>query len=166
MQKLSLHIDFTEYDSIDELDPADKALIEKASDALLQAYAPYSNFKVGAAILLDNGEIILGNNQENAAYPTGLCAERVALFFAGANYPATKIKTIAVSARSGKFMIKDVLTPCGGCRQAIAEYEVKQQSPIRIIMTSEKGKVLVAESIDALLPLKFYSHNFGTPSGK
>lgn len=157
MKKLSLNIEFTEYNSVEELPAEDQTLVEKAIESTLGAYAPYSNFKVGAALLLDNGEVILGSNQENAAYPSGLCAERVAIFAAGANYPASKIKTIAVTARSDNFIIGEALTPCGGCRQAIAEYEVKQGQPIRIVMAAENGKILVADSIDVLLPLKFYS---------
>lgn len=147
----------SEYASLAELEPMDRQLVDRAIEATLGAYAPYSHFKVGAALLLDNGEIVIGNNQENAAYPSGLCAERVAIFYAGANYPASKVKAIAVTARSDNFIIGDTLSPCGACRQTIAEYEVKQREPIRIIMAAESGRVLIADSIDALLPLKFYS---------
>lgn len=157
VKKLNISIELTEYDSVEELPEEDRMLVDGAIEASMGAYAPYSNFRVGAALVLDNGEVILGSNQENAAYPSGLCAERVAIFAAGANYPASKIKAIAVTARSDNFIVGDALSPCGGCRQAIAEYEIKQGEPIRIIMAAENGKVLIADSIDSLLPLKFYS---------
>jgi cytidine deaminase len=119
------------------------------------AYAPYSEFHVGAAVLLENGEIIAGNNQENAAYPSGLCAERVALFYAGSQYPTIAIKTIAISVKSKNVIISEPLSPCGGCRQVIAEYENKFKKPIRIIMSGEKGQIYIANSIESLLPLMF-----------
>ena len=101
--------------------------MQNAKSALKTAYAPYSGFFVGASVLLENGEIINGSNQENVAYPSGLCAERVALFYAGARYPDVKVKTIAVSVLSKNFEVTDVISPCGACRQVMAEYEEKQE---------------------------------------
>jgi cytidine deaminase len=160
MKKISLNTTLEEYESKDQLGQEDQELVKKAEQAALGAYAPYSRFNVGAAILLESGETVLGSNQENASYPTGTCAERVALFAASANYPSTKIKAIAVVAQPTEVKVDEVLTPCGSCRQVIAEYEVKQKESIRIIMAAENGKVLIADGIDPLLPLKFDSSGF------
>ena len=133
----------------------DDTLIAAAKSARKNAYAPYSNFQVGAAVLLENGIVVKGNNQENASYPIGLCAERVAVFAAGANYPGIKIKAIAITALSKQFHIDKPVAPCGACRQAIAEYEHRYKSPIRLIMVGESGKVLVADGIGNFLPFMF-----------
>ena len=146
---------FSEFESINELNEADKSLIEQARQSVMSAYAPYSRFNVGAAVLLENGKVMLGNNQENASYPIGLCAERVAVFAAAANYPGVKIKAIAITALSNQFLIDKPITPCGACRQAIAEYEHRYKNPIRLIMIGESGKVLVADSIKHFLPYQF-----------
>ena len=106
-------------------------------------------------MLLENGIVMRGNNQENASYPIGLCAERVAIFAAGANYPGVKIKAVAITAQSDLFHIDKPITPCGACRQAIAEYEHRYHGPIRMIMVGETGKVLVADSISQFLPYQF-----------
>ncbi|MDF2450407.1 MAG: cdd [Bacteroidota bacterium] len=143
------------YDSSKHLAEKDQQLLLESKKILKNAYAPYSNFQVGAAVLLENGEIITGSNQENAAYPSGLCAERVAIFYAGAQFPKVDIKTIAISVKSKNVVISEPLSPCGSCRQAIAEYENKSGKPIRIIMSGEKGKIYIAKSIESLLPLMF-----------
>jgi len=135
-----------------ELAPEDLKLYKEAEKAREEAYAPYSNFKVGAAVLLDNGKIILGNNQENAAYPSGLCAERVAVFYAMAQNKESQIKAIAVSCQSSN---QEPVTPCGACRQAIAEYEQKQGKKIKMLMGSPGGKVYMVNGIEALLPFMF-----------
>ncbi|MES2565264.1 MAG: cytidine deaminase [Bacteroidota bacterium] len=153
--KFSIVTEFDVYESIKDLEKNDAVLLSEAQKILKNAYAPYSNFNVGAAVLLDNGKIITGNNQENAAYPSGLCAERVAIFYAGAQYPKVDIKTIAITVKSKNVIINEPLSPCGGCRQAIAEYENKSGKPIRIIMSGEKGKIYIAKSIESLLPLMF-----------
>ena len=155
MRQIDVHLTFREYDSLDELPGEDQELIKEAQSSMLLAYAPYSHFLVGAAALLENGVIVKGNNQENASYPIGLCAERVAVFAAGANYPGIKIKAVAISALSKEFVIDKPVTPCGACRQAIAEYEHRYQNPIRLIMAGETGKVLVADSILPFLPYVF-----------
>lgn len=150
---------FEVFDSINNLNSEDQTLLTAAINAINNAYAPYSNFYVGAAVLLENGKIITGNNQENAAYPTGLCAERVAIFYASSQYPGIKIKSIAVSAKSKKYKINYPIAPCGSCRQAISEYEVKMDSPIRLIMSGESGEIYISPSISNLLPLMFSSKN-------
>lgn len=146
---------FIEFSSPDELPEEDKKLMEHARKSVISAYAPYSHFHVGAAVLLENGTVVQGNNQENASYPLGLCAERVALFAAAANYPGIIIKSIAITALSKQFLIDKPITPCGACRQAIAEYEHRYKNPIRLIMVGETGKVLVADSIGNFLPYQF-----------
>jgi cytidine deaminase len=154
MKSIELACHFTECDA-EELSATERNLLEKARQSLRSAYAPYSNFHVGAAVLLENGTIVLGNNQENASYPLGLCAERVAIFAASANHPGVKIKTIAVTASSKDMQINKPVTPCGACRQVMAEYEFRDKSPIKIIMAGENGKILVAESVKELLPYQF-----------
>ena len=140
-----------------ELSSEEQALIKNAKDSLNSAYAPYSGFLVGASILLDNGEVINGSNQENVAYPSGLCAERVALFYAGARFPDAKIKTIAVSVMSKNFKVTDVISPCGACRQVMAEYEDKQEQAIKVILHSPTDQVLIANTVESLLPFMFKS---------
>jgi cytidine deaminase len=155
ISKLSILTEFDVYESIKDLTKKDAELLLEAQKIVKNAYAPYSNFNVGAAVLLENGKIVTGNNQENAAYPSGLCAERVAIFYAGAQYPNVDVKTIAISVKSKNVVIKEPLSPCGGCRQVIAEYENKSGKPIRIIMSGEKGQIYIAKSIESLLPLMF-----------
>jgi cytidine deaminase len=159
MKNLSLTIDYVEYDSIDELNADDKNLMQQAHEAGKTAYAPYSNFSVGAAVLLENGVIIKGSNQENAAYPTGLCAERVAIFSAAAQFPGVAFKAIAITAKSSKISVGNPVTPCGGCRQAISEYEVLYNKPIRFLLMGETGKVLELKNVGSLLPLRFEAKN-------
>ena len=141
----------------DLLTNSDKTLVLKAKSMLKSAYAPYSGFLVGAAVHLENGEIITGNNQENVAYPSGMCAERVAIFYAKSQFPNTKINSIAVSAISKNFLIEDVVSPCGSCRQVISEYEVKQNENIRILLHQSDDSVIIIKSISDLLPLMFIS---------
>ena len=143
------------FDTISELPKNIQKIMNKAHEARENAYAPYSHFKVGAALQLDSGEIILGNNQENAAYPSGLCAERVAVFHAGATHPNAKMMSMAISAKSLKNKLTTPVAPCGSCRQVLAEYEVKQDTPIAIYFMGETGKVVKSNSIKDLLPLIF-----------
>ena len=142
---------------LEELSQSEQDLIANTQHAFSNAYAPYSGFLVGASILLENGKIINGSNQENAAYPSGLCAERVALFYAGAKYPEVAIKTIAISAKSKTFEIDDVVSPCGACRQVMAEYQQKQGQDIRLLLHSPNDEVLIANSVTDLLPFMFNS---------
>jgi len=155
MKNVEIHCSLTEYESLEELTNDERELLAEAKASMNKAYAPYSHFHVGAAIMLENGIILRGNNQENASYPTGLCAERVAIFAAGANYPNVKIKALAITANSDLFHVNKPITPCGACRQAIAEYEHRYHQDIRLIMSGESGKVLIANSISNLLPYQF-----------
>ena len=155
MKKKDLKINYIEYDSLEELDPVEKSLLSKAAKAADSAYAPYSNFYVGAAVLLRNGEVITGNNQENVAYPSGLCAERVAIYAAGAQFPTVAVDAIAISCKARDFEVNEPLSPCGACRQAIAEYENRHGSKIKIILSGERGAVRVIDSISDLLPFMF-----------
>ena len=132
-----------------------RSLMIQAIEIRKKAYAPYSKFRVGAAILLDNGKIVLGSNQENAAYPSGLCAERVAIFQAGAIYPDAKIVKMAITAASDTNPTIAPIPPCGACRQSIAEYEFKQETPIEIYFMGEIGEVYKSDSMKNLLPFMF-----------
>ncbi len=151
-EKLQYVISLDVFEKETGLPAEDLKLLKEAEKAAEEAYAPYSQFKVGAAILLDNGKIISGNNQENAAYPSGICAERVAIFYAMAQNKSATIKSIAISCRSNS---KDPVTPCGACRQVIAEYEQRQGKKIRLIMGIPKAKTYVAQGIESLLPFMF-----------
>ena len=155
MKKKKVAFELSVLDSEKELSQSEEELLEKAVKARSNAYAPYSNFQVGAALLLENGETVIGNNQENASYPSGLCAERVAIYHAGASYPGQSIVAIAISATSKDYVVNVPAGPCGSCRQSIAEYEQKQKTPIAIIMRGEKGQVFRCNSILELLPLAF-----------
>ena len=143
------------YDALEELPENIQSLMNSAIEARKKAYAPYSNFHVGAALLLDNGEIISGSNQENASYPSGLCAERTAIYYTGAMYPQSTIVSMAITAASQNQKTNSPIPPCGACRQAIAEYEVKQDSPIEIYFMGEFGKIAKSNSLANLLPLVF-----------
>ncbi|WP_341907784.1 cytidine deaminase [Fluviicola taffensis] len=153
--KKQLKIDYEWLDHWKELPESEYILIEKAYEASKDAYAPYSNFKVGAALLLADGTIVKGNNQENIAYPSGLCAERVALFYAGANYPNTAVKTIVVLAQGDLVAVDECVSPCGSCRQVIAESESRQQEAIRIILVAQDGKTWIFDSIKDILVFPF-----------
>ena len=157
MKSITITSVFEVFDSVEDLPKEVQLLMEKACESRNTAYAPYSKFKVGAAILLDNSEIVTGSNQENASYPSGLCAERTALYYAGAKYPEAKIKKIVLSAKSMNHHLVIPIPPCGACRQAISEYEVKQETPIEIYFMGESGKVVKAKSLKDLLPLGFDS---------
>lgn len=139
---------------IAECSEMEKKLIEAAKEATKKAYAPYSGFKVGAAVLLGNGEIIAGNNQENAAYPSGLCAERVTIFFANATYPDQRIEAIAVAAYHNGGFTDDVITPCGGCRQVLLETENRFNRAIKILLYGNES-VYMFKSAKDLLPFSF-----------
>ena len=139
----------------DELGCGERAVVDEARKATFRAYAPYSKFCVGAAILLDNGEIITGSNQENVAYPSGTCAERTACFYAHAQFPDAQFKTIAIAARdtSGEEVAKPI-SPCGSCRQALLEYEILAKNDIKVILVG-RDEIYTLKSIKSLLPLAF-----------
>lgn len=155
MKEISITSSFTVYESIKEVSVEIQDLMTQAVEIRKKAYAPYSQFRVGAALLLDNGKIVLGSNQENAAYPSGLCAERVAIFHAGSVYPEAKILKIAITAASDTNQTKAPIPPCGSCRQSIAEYEIKQDTPIEIYFMGEIGEVYKSASLKNLLPFMF-----------
>lgn len=145
------------FQDIDELSTVDKNLMEAAIQAAKNAYAPYSGFSVGAALLMDDNSIIIGNNQENAAYPSGMCAERVAIWKAGSSYPNKKVKKIAITAISSNKKLDKPVGPCGACRQTLLEYEVNQKEAMEIFFMGEIGTVVKANSIASLLPFSFDS---------
>ncbi len=155
MKKITITTEFSVFESIQELPNEVQNLMEQAIYVRKKAYAPYSKFRVGTALLLDNGKIVLGSNQENAAYPSGLCAERVAVFQAGSIYPEAKILKMVITAASDTNKTKSPIPPCGACRQSIAEYEIKQDSPIEIYFMGEIGAIYKSESLKNLLPFMF-----------
>ncbi len=143
-----------------ELSSSDRELIEKAKEATRNSYAPYSKFHVGAAARLEDGTIVTGNNQENAAYPSGLCAERTTLFYANAQYPDLCVTELAVAAYNNDAFIQSPIPPCGACRQVILEVEERYKRPVRILLYGEK-ETYVVESIKTLLPLQFTGETMG-----
>ncbi len=157
MKRITIETHLEVFESVAELPSEVQDLMNKAHEAREQAYAPYSHFKVGAAVQLANGEIVTGNNQENAAFPSGLCAERVAIFHAGANHPGVSIPRMALTARSLNHKVVTPTPPCGACRQAMAEYEANQKQPMEVYFMGEEGKVVKAASVKDLLPLVFDS---------
>ena len=151
MKKIITDFEYNLYENIDELDEADRNLIRISEEAAKNAHAPYSNFRVGTALLLENGEILAGNNQENASYPVGICAERTLLSYVHANYPDQLKKKLAISVLDSDHIV----SPCGLCRQTLLEYEMLQNQPIEIILHNRIGSVLVIPSAASLLPLFF-----------
>jgi cytidine deaminase len=157
MRTLEITTSATIFNDISELSTEDHMLMQQAIEAREKAYAPYSKFSVGAALLLENGAIVLGSNQENAAYPSGLCAERVAVFKAGSDYPDVKIVKLAITASSTITKVNKPVGPCGACRQSLSEYEIKQQQPFEILFMGEVGEIIKTDSLAALLPFSFDS---------
>jgi cytidine deaminase len=148
---------FEVYDTSDELAADDQQLLNAAREVTRKAYAPYSNFYVGAAAKLSNGKTVTGSNQENASFPVGMCAERVLLGAASSLYPGTPIETLAVSYQSNVVRSDHPISPCGMCRQALQEFELRAGKPIRLILGGMEGKIYVIESATQLLPLAFSS---------
>jgi cytidine deaminase len=157
MKQIKITSSATVYSNLGELSTEDQMLMNKAIEARGNAYAPYSKFHVGAALLLDNGEIVLGNNQENAAYPSGMCAERVAIWQAGSLFPGVKIKKLAISASSTITKVDKPIGPCGACRQTLSEYEINQKEPFPVIFMGEVGEIVKTPSLLSLLPFSFDS---------
>jgi cytidine deaminase len=154
MKQRAFTIRMAEYDSLEDLTDRQANLVRQAMDAAGNAYAPYSSYRVGAAVLLQNGQVITGNNQENAAYPSGLCAERVAVFYASAQFPDIPAVCLAIAAmQDGRFQDEPV-TPCGGCRQVLYEKEVKGGAPMELILYGRKKIQVLRQAVD-LLPLPF-----------
>ncbi len=157
MKRIKVESFLEVYPSLGELPEAISSLMEAAIEARDKAYAPYSKFNVGAAILLDNGEVISGSNQENAAYPSGLCAERTAIYYAGAKYPNAQMLAMAITAAAKDKPTITPIPPCGSCRQAIAEYEIKQKKAISLYFMGKSGEVMKSDSLENLLPFLFTS---------
>ena len=156
MTSKEIKIAYKEYESLAELEQKDKELAQAAIDATAQAYAPYSKFNVGAAVLFQDGEIIKGANQENAAYPSGLCAERTALFYASASRPDKPMVAIAIAASQNGQLLETPVTPCGACRQVMAQYQLKSGLPMMVLLIGAHS-ILKFEKVDDLLPFIFDS---------
>ena len=154
MNRKSITISYSEYNSNNELPTKDKELLDVAIEATKNSYAPYSRFNVGAAVRLANGEIISASNQENAAYPSGLCAERVAIFYANSRFPDVKVEALAVTAAVNGNICENPTYPCGACRQVLAETELRSGNKIRIIIGGEKITQVI-DSVEGLLPFVF-----------
>jgi len=163
INKLNFSIDYDAFDHIDELDIQDQALCHKAEEALQTSYSPYSNFKVATAVRLADGKVITGSNQENLAYPSGLCAERVALFTVGAAYPDAVIESMAITAHTDNFKIQQPVTCCGACLQVMAEFERKQQQEIEVLFYCLDGQILKVKGIKSLLPFVFVEDRLQKP---
>jgi cytidine deaminase len=155
MNEIEIKIKVKVFKHLHDLKPADEALMQAAKRALHNSYSPYSAFKVAAAVLLENGEILTGTNQENASYPAGICAEGTVLSAASAIYPGVTIKKMAVTVKNTRHVAASPVSPCGICRQRILEYETRFNSDIEIIMMGEEGEVYSVNSIKDLLPLHF-----------
>ncbi len=156
MTNKEIKISYMEYDSIEQMNPEDRELAQAAINATKHSYAPYSKFNVGAAVMLEDGEIITGSNQENAAYPSGLCAERTAMFYASANRPDKAMTKIAVAAGQDGKLCDSPATPCGACRQVMAQYQTKGGRNMEIILVGGR-KVWKFEKVDDILPFIFDS---------
>ena len=156
MTRKEIKIAYTEYESLHQLEAEDRALAEAAIEATASSYAPYSNFNVGAAVLFEDGVIVKGSNQENAAYPSGLCAERTALFYASSSRPGIPMTAIAIAAGQNGRLCPSPATPCGACRQVMAQYQTKSGCPMRVLLVGG-DKILRFEKVDDLLPLIFDS---------
>ena len=156
MTSKEIKIAYKEYESLAELEPKDRELAQAAIDATAQAYAPYSKFNVGEAVLFQDGEIIKGANQENAAYPSGLCAERTALFYASASRPEKPMVAIAIAASQNGQLLETPVTPCGACRQVMAQYQLKSGLPMMVLLIGAHS-ILKFEKVDDLLPFIFDS---------
>jgi cytidine deaminase len=154
MKTIELKIHISEFESLHDLSVDDRQLVESSRLASNDAWAHYSKFKVGAALLLSNGEIITANNQENAAFPSGLCAERIAMFYANAKYPDTRVVAVAVSAQFKGDFVDLPVTPCGACRQVMLETEKRFSSPIKVIMAGER-QIMISDSVANLIPFAF-----------
>jgi len=159
MKQQEIGIKMNVYESDGELNPDDKDLLDKARKETEKSYAPYSNFKVGAAALLNNGKFVTGSNQENASYPAGICAERVLMSVAASLYPETGIKTIAISYHNLNGKSDHPISPCGICRQSFFEFQERTKSPVRILLSGMTGEVYELGNAVDLLPLVFSAND-------
>ncbi len=154
-----LTIDYVEYASVEEMEPKDRELVAAAHEARAGSYSPYSRFRVGAALLLEDGTVVKGANQENVAYPSGLCAERTAMFAAGANHPGVAFDTLAIVGANGDKVCESPAAPCGACRQVMAEYQRLFGKPLKIILIGSR-RIYKFFKVEDLLPLIFDSLKF------
>jgi cytidine deaminase len=154
--KKEINIAFEDFGGIEELNSEDQMLCKEAVKALENSHSPYSNFKVGVAVRLASGKIVYGSNQENVAYPSGLCAERVALFAIGANYPDDNIVSIAITASTDQFKLVKPTTPCGACLQVMAEYEMKQEQHFEVLLYCIGGDIWKTKGVNSFLPFMFF----------
>jgi cytidine deaminase len=161
MEQKEFRLSYEEYASDRELSPADMALLDVAREATIQAYAPYSHFRVGAAARLANGEVITGTNQENASFPAGICAERTLLSVAGAQHPGIAIETLAISYHNENGPSDRPISPCGICRQSIQEFEQRTGQPIRLVLGGRAGNIIIIPRASELLPLAFTVEELG-----
>ena len=161
MPNHSLTISYEEYPSFDQLSTSDQELCNEAIKAMATSHSPYSQFSVGAAVKLQSGKIVYGSNQENVAYPSGLCAERVALFTIGSSFPDDKIISMAITAHTNNFQITEPVTSCGACLQVMVEYEKKQSHPIDVLFYCKNGPVIKMTGIKSLLPFAFAETRLG-----
>jgi len=159
MRQIKLQAEVEEYDHFGELSKDEQNLVEAAQKVATAAYAPYSGFFVGAALLLEDGTVVSGSNQENVAFPSGICAERTAMFWAGANYPGKAIVKMAIYAQSNDFLVETPVYPCGSCRQVMSEYERIGKHPIRILMVAATGKTHAVNGLINILPVAFDADN-------
>lgn len=155
MKKIEISTSLTIFESVEELPIDVQKLVQNATEARKTAYAPYSNFNVGVALLLENGKMISGSNQENAAYPSGICAERVTIWKAASDYPNVKVLKLVITANSNNRIVDSPVSPCGACRQTLFEYESKQEEFIEIYFMGETGKIFKTDSLKDLLPVAF-----------
>jgi cytidine deaminase len=149
------------YANENELAESDMSLLEQARQAIAGSHAPYSKFHVGCALRMKNGKVVIGSNQENIAYPSGLCAERVAIFQAGSLYPDTAVDTMAITVKAEDYVVDKPITSCGACLQSMSEYEMKFASPIRLILQGEKGDIWIANGLHNFMPFMFYISELG-----
>ena len=156
MEQKEIHITYSQFGSVQEINAEDRELVSASIEAMGGAYAPYSHFHVGAAVRLSNGQIVRGANQENAAFPSGLCAERTAMFAASSKYPDKDMLSIAIAGGVHGRLGSTPASPCGACRQVMAQYQTKSGKPMSIIMVAD-GKILKFEKVDDLLPMIFNS---------
>ena len=156
MTNKEIKIAYQEFASIEELNSEDFRLASAAIEATSSAYAPYSNFNVGAAVMYDDGNIVQGSNQENAAFPSGMCAERTALFYASASNPDKAMTAIAIAAKQNGILCSNPVTPCGACRQTMAQYQLKGGQPLKVILVGA-DRILKFDNVESLLPFVFDS---------
>jgi cytidine deaminase len=156
MEEIKTTSTIQQYTSATELFLEDQQLLNDAKAAVNTSYAPYSRFHVGCALILENGVIIKGSNQENIAYPSGLCAERVAIFHAGASYPDVPVRTMAITVKAEGYVVDKPIISCGACLQSMSEFELKFNKPMRIILQGETGNIWVADSLRTFMPFMFW----------